>query len=95
MVNPVRRSIQSELAAKRRRRRHRIYSDPRWRVCRTLTLVRANRTCQLCGDDATIADHWPLSLQQLVDQGHDPFDPAVCRALCARCSGHADGGRTR
>lgn len=93
-MSPIRRSIQSDRAAARRKHRHRIYGDPRWKVCRLLVLVRADRTCQLCGDHATIADHHPRSLQQLLDQGADPYDPTHCRALCPTCSGHEDGART-
>jgi 5-methylcytosine-specific restriction endonuclease McrA len=93
-MSPVRRSIQSDMAAQRRRGRKQIYNSPAWRVCRILVLTRGGHTCELCGEHATIADHHPVPLQQLLDQGHDPYDPDACRALCARCSGREDGGRT-
>lgn len=34
---------------------------------------------------ATVADHWPLSRRELVDQGHDPNDPDHGRGLCHDC----------
>lgn len=46
--------------------------------------------CRLCRDEgkwvlATVADHWPLSRRQLVEQGLDPDDPANGRGLCHDC----------
>lgn len=42
--------------------------------------------CVLCKQRvATVADHWPHSLQSLVEQGLDPYDPAVGRGLCHPC----------
>lgn len=46
--------------------------------------------CVLCRDEdkwtlATVADHWPLSRRELVEQGLDPDDPANGRGLCHDC----------
>lgn len=42
--------------------------------------------CVLCREAwSNIADHWPLSRKQLVDQQLDPNDPANGRGLCAPC----------
>lgn len=42
-------------------------------------------TCQLCGDHATVADHWPKSRKELLTAGLDPDDPKHGRALCCPC----------
>jgi 5-methylcytosine-specific restriction enzyme A len=34
---------------------------------------------------ATVADHWPLGRDELVERGLDPDDPANGRGLCASC----------
>lgn len=34
---------------------------------------------------STVADHWPVSRRDLVEQGLDPNDPARGRGLCKRC----------
>ncbi|AUS34616.1 hypothetical protein C1M55_28210 [Rhodococcus qingshengii] len=39
----------------------------------------------LCGAEATIADHHPLSRRELIVQGLDPNDPHHGRGLCKRC----------
>ena len=39
--------------------------------------------CQLAF--STVADHYPLSRRELVDQGLDPNAPENGRGLCARC----------
>ena len=70
-----------------------IYRDPRWRRCRTRVLKRDHHTCTLCGAPGNTADHHPTPLTTLLQQGHNPYDPATCRTLCTRCSGQADGGR--
>ena len=42
--------------------------------------------CVICHDAiATDADHWPLSLRQLLEQGLDPNDPSHGRGLCHSC----------
>jgi 5-methylcytosine-specific restriction protein A len=34
---------------------------------------------------STVADHWPLSRRQLLEQGLDPDDPDHGRGLCKPC----------
>lgn len=57
--------------------------------------------CTVCHTEpSTVADHWPLSRRQLVDQGHDPNDPAHGRGLCHDCHSsetakHQPGGWNR
>lgn len=34
---------------------------------------------------STVADHWPISRKDLIDQGLDPNDPARGRGLCKPC----------
>lgn len=41
--------------------------------------------CVLCGKVATIADHYPRTRRQLVEDGDDPNDPAHGRGLCKAC----------
>ena len=53
--------------------------------------------CVICGDVATVADHWPIDRRELIDQGLDPNDPKRGRGLCASCHGretavHQPGG---
>ena len=72
-----------------------VYRDKRWATTRNIVLARADHACQLCGAPATIADHHPYPLTELLRRGLDPFDYAWCRALCHQCSGHHDGPRSR
>lgn len=42
--------------------------------------------CVECrGKPATVADHYPKTRRQLVDEGLDPNDPANGRGLCEGC----------
>jgi 5-methylcytosine-specific restriction enzyme A len=34
---------------------------------------------------SVVADHYPLSRRELIDQGLDPDDPGRGRGLCKRC----------
>lgn len=45
--------------------------------------------CVVCGVAfATVADHWPTSRRELVEQGvANPDAPHRLRALCASCHG--------
>jgi 5-methylcytosine-specific restriction protein A len=52
---------------------------------RAPVLARDGYTCQLCGADATDADHYPRTRKQLIADGCDPNDPQYGRALCGRC----------
>jgi len=104
-MSPVVRSAHSQLALAARADRARVYRDPRWRGpggTRARTLDRAYGQCEYpiddwnrkCCEPATIADHWPTPLAQVLAQGGDPYDDANTRALCAHHSGKADGGRS-
>jgi hypothetical protein len=96
---PVVRSIHQRIAKRNRGLRSLVYHDQRWRGVggtRQRVIDHANGWCEIegCGAPATIADHWPLPLRALLEQGLDPYDPARCRALCAHHSGKADGARS-
>ena len=98
-MSPVVRSAHSQLALAARADRARIYRDARWRGpggTRARTLARAGGQCQWpeCWEQATIADHFPTTLAEVLAQGGDPFDDQNTRALCHRHSGMADGGRS-
>lgn len=42
--------------------------------------------CVLCRlAQSTVADHYPDSRRELIEQGHDPNDPACGRGLCKPC----------
>ncbi len=41
------------------------------------------------GAPSTVADHWPLSRRELVEQGLDPNDPTRGRGTCGPCHGVA------
>jgi 5-methylcytosine-specific restriction endonuclease McrA len=94
----IRRSLHQQRAHEQRRQNRRIYADPRWNSLhgtRLRVLHRDGWTCRICGNHATICDHHPTPLTQLLEQGRDPFDPATCRALCASCNGRTDGARSQ
>jgi 5-methylcytosine-specific restriction protein A len=56
-------------------------------------LRRAMYVCVMCGDEATVADHYPRTRRELVLDGDDPNDPQYGRALCAYCHNrHTAGG---
>ena len=49
-------------------------------------VLRRDPICVLCRLRAsTVADHWPLSRRELLEQGHDPDDPGRGRGLCKGC----------
>lgn len=59
-------------------------------------VLRRDPICP-CGSVATVADHWPLSRRELIEQGANPNDPAHGRGLCKPChdsqtSQHQPGG---
>jgi hypothetical protein len=94
---PVTKSIHHRQAAAARALLQAVYQNVRWsgrNGTRAIVLERDGYTCRRCGAPATIADHWPVPLRTLLRRGEDPFDPNACRALCDRCSGHVDGGRS-
>lgn len=65
--------------------RQRGYDETHARTFRQAVLDRAGWQCQECGDDATDADHYPLTRRELVDRGMDPNNPDHGRALCHPC----------
>ena len=79
---------QQKRDAQLRRRRdpmlHRHYNSPGHRRFRRKVLDR-DRVCVLCGSVATDADHWPMSLRDLLAAGLDPNDPGRGRGLCRSC----------
>ena len=80
---------------RRRTPQRQVYNDPRWRTCRHQVLTR-DPICVLChANPATVADHYPTPLSELLTTGRDPFDMNAARGLCAACSGHHDGPRSR
>ncbi len=68
--------------------KERGYDTPGHRRFRRLVLQR-DPLCVLCGQVATVADHWPVSRRDLEAQGLNPNDPAAGRGLCATCHGRA------
>jgi 5-methylcytosine-specific restriction protein A len=72
------------------------YNTARWRNETRPAVLERDPVCTVCGEQtSTIADHWPVPLTALVDQGHDPYDADHCRGVCHRCSGRHDGGRSQ
>ena len=63
------------------------YSSRGHRAFRNAVLTR-DPVCVLCRRAlATVADHYPLSRRDLIEQGLNPNDPARGRGLCASCHG--------
>lgn len=60
------------------------YSTSRWQRVRKAFLYK-HPWCNLCGVQATVADHYPLSRRQLLARGVDPDTPIHLRPLCAPC----------
>ena len=80
----------------KRRDTNRGYASPGHRRFRRQVLDR-DPLCVLCGDVATIADHFPKSRRELIDAGLDPNDPKRGRGLCKSChdretAAHQPGG---
>lgn len=65
--------------------RQRGYGERHRYGFRAGVLGDAGGSCVLCGEVATVADHWPLSRKQLLAAGEDADDPRHGRALCKRC----------
>lgn len=71
--------------ARGRRVTNRAYSTPAHRAFRTAVLTR-DPICVACRQDfATVADHYPRTRLQLIDDGANPNDPSYGRGLCAPC----------
>src|SRR5664279_1592844 len=66
-----------------------LYSQSRWRHTRAIVLQRDPLcTAPGCGNRAsTVADHYPLSSHEIVEQfGLEEFwNPDRCRGACTRC----------
>lgn len=68
---------------------------------RRLPYLTQHPTCDLCGQPATVADHWPRSRRQLLaDNDPDPDAPHHLRPLCRPCHAaetakHQPGGWAR
>ena len=73
-----------ERAADNAREGRSIYSSRGHRAFRRAVL-RRDPLCVLCGQLATIADHYPTSRRDLEAQGLNPNDPNAGRGLCATC----------
>ena len=52
---------------------------------RARVLGDAGYVCVLCGEKATVADHFPRTRKELVAAGCDANFPGYGRALCKRC----------
>lgn len=70
--------------ALRKARGNNAYTTTRWDRIRKRYLY-ANPWCLLCGRQATVADHHPLSRKTLVERGLDPDVPSSLRPLCSLC----------
>ncbi len=81
----------------RRRPELKVYNSPAHKRFRAAVL-RSEPVCVLCQRvPSTVADHYPLSLVELLNRGLPVDDPARGRGLCASCHGketakHQPGG---
>lgn len=69
-----------------------IYRTRRWKRTRAYVLLRDRGQCRTCGQPATSVHHEP-NITTLLALGRDPYDPAYCVSLCARCHGMAEAGK--
>jgi 5-methylcytosine-specific restriction enzyme A len=65
--------------------RQRGYDETHSRRFRQSVLDRDGWTCAVCGDEATVADHHPLTRRELEARGFNPNNPDYGRALCIPC----------
>lgn len=71
--------------ARAKRTDNRVYGTAGHRRFRNTVLER-DPICVVCElAQSTVADHYPLSRRELVDQGLDPNEPTAGRGLCAHC----------
>lgn len=70
--------------------RERGYGGHGWKQARAAVLTR-DQVCVLCHTaPSRVADHWPLSRRQLLQQGvADPDAPARMRGVCRSCHSKA------
>jgi hypothetical protein len=83
-------------SARRNTIRARIYSETTLAQGARSRLARDDYTCRHCGHydprgRGLVCDH----IHGALTRGVDPFNAALCQALCRRCSGVKDGARTR
>lgn len=53
-------------------------------------VLKRDPICTVCHlMQSTVADHWPLSRKELIDQHLDPDDPQHGRGLCTPCHNKA------
>ncbi len=80
--------------ARNRRLQRTVWNDPTWRTyTRASVRDRADGLCELCGNEGTIADHWPVPCLELLMQygKQEALNPDRCRWVCHQCSGRSDG----
>jgi 5-methylcytosine-specific restriction protein A len=66
--------------------KQRGYGGRGWTRARRAVLTRDPLCVLGCGRESTVADHWPVSRRDLVEQGvADPDAPERMRALCRPC----------
>lgn len=71
--------------ARARRTDNRVYDTKSHKTFRNAVLTR-DPICQACHQAlSTVADHYPKTRRELVNEGLDPNNPAHGRGLCARC----------
>jgi 5-methylcytosine-specific restriction protein A len=82
--------------------KERGYNTAHWRARRGAFLSKEeNVFCRLCSAPSSVADHFPLSRRELLDQGvRDPDLPEYLRPLCRPCHSretakHQAGGWAR
>lgn len=74
-----------ERQARAARTDNQVYSSQGHRTFRAAVLAR-DPICVICNLAlATVADHYPLTRRQLVEQGLNPNDPTHGRGSCANC----------
>ena len=78
------RAYDADLRTRRDKVTNRHYNTKGHRGFRRRVLAR-DPLCVLCGAVATDADHYPLSLRELMDAGLNPNDPSRGRGLCKSC----------
>jgi 5-methylcytosine-specific restriction protein A len=79
-------SCRAEAEQRRGSARQRGYGGRGWTRARRVVLDRDPLCVLGCGRPAVVADHFPLSRRELVDQGvADPDAPERMRGVCRPC----------
>ena len=71
--------------ARRSRTGNNVYSTKGHRIFRDRVLNRDPICVECNAAQSTVADHYPLTRRELVDQGKNPNSPEHGRGLCALC----------